>query len=149
MNLFDYQLAEIEISYSHKVPVKDRFRVTNSRDAFNVIQLFWPDFNTVEYFYVIYLNRANDILGFHQVSKGGITATVVDVQIIIAIALKSLAKNIICFHNHPSGNLTPSDADRTISKKLKEACKLVDLQLLDHLIVCSDSFHSMADNADF
>jgi len=149
MNLFDYQLAEIEISYSHKVPVKDRFRVTNSRDAFNVIQLFWPDFNTVEYFYAIYLNRANDILGFHQVSKGGITATVVDVQIIIAIALKSLAKNIICFHNHPSGNLTPSDADRTISKKLKEACKLVDLQLLDHLIVCSGSFHSMADNADF
>lgn len=149
MNLFDYQLAEIEISYSHKVPVKERFRVTNSSDAYNVIQLFWPDFNTVEYFYAIYLNRANDILGFHLVSKGGITATVVDVQIIIAIGLKSLAKNIICVHNHPSGNLTPSDSDKILTRKLKDACKLVDLQLLDHLIVTDDSFHSMADNADF
>lgn len=149
MNILDYQLAEIKISYSHKVPVKDRFRVTCSSDAYNAIQQFWPDFNTVEYFYAIYLNRANDILGFHMVSKGGITATVVDVQIIVAIGLKSLAKSIICFHNHPSGNLMPSDADKIITRKIKDACNLVDLQLYDHLIVSSDSFHSMADNGEF
>jgi len=145
MNILDYQLAEIAITYSHRIPPRDRFKINCSRDAYDVIQQFWPAFDTVEYFYVIFMNRSNHVLGFHQISKGGITGTIVDVHIIVAIALKTLSKGIICVHNHPSGNLTPSDADVSLTRKLKDACNLVDIKMLDHLIVTSETYLSMAD----
>jgi len=148
MNLFDYQLAEIEVSYSHRVPARERFKINSSGDGYNVVQQFWPQFDYVEYFYVIYLNRANHVLGFHQISKGGINATIIDNQVILAIALKTLSKSIICVHNHPSGNLTPSDADIKITRSLKNAATIMGISLLDHLIVTSDSYHSMADNGE-
>ena len=146
MSIFDYQLAEIEVSYSHRVPARERFKITNSKDAYSVACLFWPEFNIVEYFYAIYLNQNSQVLGFHQVSKGGITSCPVDVQMIVAIGLKSLSRSIICVHNHPSGNLEPSHSDLQVTRKIKEACTMVDLKLLDHLVVTAESFHSLADN---
>ena len=93
-----------------------------------------------------YLNGANRLLGIYEVSKGGITSTVVDIRLILSVALKSAATGIILAHNHPSGNLQPSIQDKDITKKIQEASKLLDLTLFDHLIVISDSaYYSFAD----
>jgi DNA repair protein RadC len=145
MNIFDQSVAEIEVSYSQRIPAKDRIKVCGASDAFEATKLFWPSTDHVEYFYVLYLNRNNQILGCHQISKGGFTGTVIDVRVIYQIALKACATSIICLHNHPSGNLTPSDADQQITQKIKEAGRLLDIQLLDHLVITSEKYYSFAD----
>lgn len=146
MNSFDFSVCEIEVSYSHRVPAKSRINVTTSTDAYKACTQFWPGYDHVEYFYVLLLNRSNQILGAHLASKGGFTGTVIDVRVIFQVALKACATSIIVAHNHPSGNLTPSDADQVITRKIKDAGKLLDIQLLDHLILTSESFYSFADN---
>lgn len=146
MNNYDFSVAEIEVSYSHHVSVKNRIRITGSEDVYKACTQFWPSFDHVEYFYVLYLNRNNQVLGAHQLSKGGFTGTVVDVRVIFQVALKACACSIILAHNHPSGNLEPSDADRQITQKVKDAAKLLEIQVLDHIIVTSESFYSFADN---
>ena len=149
MNEFDFAVAEIEISYSHRIPARDRMKITSSGDVQKACSLFFPPMDHVEYFYVLYLNRSNQVLGVHQVSKGGFTGTVVDVRVIFQVALKACACSVICVHNHPSGNLQPSDADMQLTRKIKEAGKILDVQLLDHLIMTSENgFHSMADNGE-
>jgi len=148
MNIFDYAVAEIEVSYSHRIPARDRIKIQSSQDVYNACLQFWPGFDHVEYFYILFLNRNNQLLGVHQVSKGGFTGTVIDVRVIFQVALKASSTSIIACHNHPSGNLAPSDADLQITQKIKDAGKLLDIQLLDHLIVTSESFHSFADNGE-
>lgn len=145
MNIFDQSVAEIEVSYSNRIPAKDRIKICTSGDAFDASKLFWPSTDHVEYFYVLYLNRHSQILGCHQISKGGFTGTVIDVRVIFQIALKACATSIICLHNHPSGNTTPSDADQQITQKIKEAGRTLDIQLLDHLVITSEKYFSFAD----
>lgn len=94
---------------------------------------------------IILLNRANIVLGIYEMSKGGISGTVVDFRIILGVALKCNASSIIMVHNHPSGKLTPSDTDKSITKRLKEACGLLDLSLLDHLIITKEGYYSFTD----
>jgi len=91
------------------------------------------------------LNRQNQILGYHQLLKGGMTGAVVDVRVIFQVALKSSSTSIIFAHNHPSGNLDVSDADRKITNQIKQAGVILDIPLLDHLIMTTDSYLSMAD----
>jgi DNA repair protein RadC len=91
------------------------------------------------------LNRSNRVLGISCISKGGISGTVVDVKIILQTALKANASGLIISHNHPSGNLTASSEDIKITVKLKNACKLLDLSLLDHLIITDEGYLSFAD----
>ncbi len=146
MNDTDYSVSEISVSYSHRIPSKDRIRIQGSQDAYRACSLFWPGFDHVEYFYVLYLNRANQLLGVHLISKGGFSGTVVDVRVIFQVALKACSSSIIAVHNHPSGNLIPSDADSEITRKIRDAGKLLDIQLLDHLVITSESYYSMADN---
>jgi DNA repair protein RadC len=98
-----------------------------------------------EEFWVIMLNRANRLLKKHQISLGGVHGTVADPKIIFKTALESLASGIIVAHNHPSGNLTPSQQDIDLTKKLKEAGKLLEIQLLDHVIIASKNYFSFAD----
>jgi DNA repair protein RadC len=143
---FDFSVAEIDVSYSHRIPAKDRIRIESSMDVYKACTQFWPSFDHVEYFYVLYLNRSNHLLGVHQLSKGGFTGTVIDVRVVFQVALKACACSIILAHNHPSGNLTPSDADQQITRKIKDAGKILEIQVLDHLIVTSESFYSFADN---
>lgn len=142
----DFSVAEISVSYSQKVAVKDRFKIEGSQDVFNACTQFWPGFDHIEYFYVMYLNRGNHVLGVHQVSKGGFTGTVVDLRVIFQVALKACATSIIAIHNHPSGTLFPSDADKELTTKIKQAGKFLEIQLLDHLIITSEKFFSLADN---
>jgi DNA repair protein RadC len=146
MNIFDYAVAEIEVSYSHRIHAKDRIKIQSSQDVYNACSLFWPSFDHVEYFYILFLNRNNQLLGVHQLSKGGFTGTILDVRVVFQVALKACSTSILAVHNHPSGNLVPSDADLQITQKIKDVGKLLYIQLLDHLIVTSESFYSLADN---
>jgi DNA repair protein RadC len=93
------------------------------------------------------MNRSNAVLGILSVSKGGISGTVTDVRIIFQAAIKANASGIIVCHNHPSGNAYPSESDRKITQKIKEAGNLMDIQLLDHLIILSvEGYYSFADD---
>jgi len=138
-------IAEVQISYSSHVKAKDRMKVTGSKDAADAFRIFWPAYDHIEFSYMLMLNRQNQILGYHQLSKGGMTGSVVDVRVIFQVALKSCATSLILAHNHPSGNLDVSDADRKITNQIKQAGVILDIPLLDHLIMTTDSYLSMAD----
>jgi DNA repair protein RadC len=92
------------------------------------------------------MNRANKVTGYAKISQGGVCGTIVDKKILLKYVVDSLASGVIIAHNHPSGTLSPSDADIKITKELKELCKLVDSTLFDHLILTVESFYSFADN---
>ena len=139
------EVAEIKVSYSNTNP--DRVQVTNSQKMFEEIMKHW-DLDILEYqeqMKVILLNRANIVLGIYEMSKGGISGTVVDIRIILGVALKCNASAIILVHNHPSGKLVPSEPDKAITKRLKEACNLLEVYLLDHLIISKFGYYSFAD----
>jgi DNA repair protein RadC len=140
------QLAEIKVSYiNHST---QRLKVLHSKAIYEAILPLWNT-ETIEYIEeskIILLNRANEILGVYELSKGGISGTVVDIRIILGVALKCNASAIVLIHNHPSGNLQPSEPDSRITRQLREACKILDLVLLDHLIISKDSYYSFADN---
>ena len=98
-----------------------------------------------EEFWLIILNRANKIIDMKRISSGGVSGTVTDIKIILKTALEKTASGIIVCHNHPSGNIKPSNADSNLTKKLKSACELVDISFLDHVIVSYSKFFSFAD----
>ena len=98
-----------------------------------------------EEFWILLLNRANHVITRFQVSKGGVTGTIVDPKIIFKKAVECTASGIILCHNHPSGNKQPSDADLSLTKKLKDAGRLLDISILDHIIIAGDSYFSFAD----
>ncbi len=147
MNLFLNNLAEIKISYSSKVPAKDRPQVSSSRDAEQNFRLVFDNIEYRESFYILLLNRSNRILGFNLISQGGISGTITDIRMIFQTALKACACGLIIAHNHPSGNLQPSLADKKITQKIKEAGQLLDIHLLDHIILTKDSYFSFADES--
>lgn len=99
-----------------------------------------------EEFWILLLNRSNRVLDKYMVSKGGITGTVIDVRTIMKCAVEKSATSMILCHNHPSGNLSPSDADLQITRKIKDAGQLMEIQVLDHLIITQKSHFSFADN---
>lgn len=140
-------ISEIELIYKPVIEKQERIKITNSQDAFKAILSNWNK-NTIELheeFKVLLLNRANEVLGVHTVSKGGITATVVDIRILLAVALKSASTSLILAHNHPSGNLKPSEADKRLYEKVKKASEYLDIQLLDNMIITKDDFYSFTD----
>lgn len=125
------------------VPVKNK--ITSSKDAYNQLYPLLSDLNHEETWALI-LDRSNKVVSTMQVSRGGISGTVVDIRLILREALNHFASGIILGHNHPSGNTTPSPQDTAITKKLKEAAKWMDIILLDHIIVCGEDYYSYADN---
>ena len=139
-------LAEVQITYSNPVKSVDRFKVVGSQSVASALREFWPSYDHIEFMYMIMLNRQNQILGYHQVSKGGITGTIIDLRVIYQVALKANASAIIIAHNHPSGNLEPSETDKKVSREVKDAGKILNITLLDHIILTTDGFHSMADD---
>lgn len=123
---------------------REKKTVQGSQDFFDYIYSEISDLRHEE-FYVLYLNRANKPIIHKHISTGGIAGTVADLKIILKHAVELLASSIIAFHNHPSGNLRPSQADISLTQKLKEAAKLVDVVLLDHLIIGDSKYFSFAD----
>jgi DNA repair protein RadC len=141
-------VSEVILTYKTKVNPKDRTRISSSKDAYKLLFDSWNK-NTIEHveeFKLLLLNRSNAVLGILSVSKGGISSTVTDIRLIFQGALKTNASGIIICHNHPSGNALPSESDRKITKKIKEAGNLMDIQLLDHLIILPvEGYYSFAD----
>lgn len=119
-------------------------QLASSEDVANYLKAHLQDYR-IEVFGVIFLNRANRVVHFEIISQGGITATIVDPRIVISKALDHQAVGLILCHNHPSGNLKPSMADKTLTRKLMEAASLFDIQVLDHLIVTKNGYTSFAD----
>jgi DNA repair protein radc len=123
---------------------EEKAKVTTSADAAQIFSPLLSDLQHEE-FWVLLLNRNNLVIDKFMVSQGGLTGTVIDARIIMKTALEKLACSIILCHNHPSGNLTPSQADKDITLKLKEAGKFLDIPVLDHIIIGNNSFFSFAD----
>lgn len=142
-----YQVAEIQLTYKSNVKPSQRPKINSSRDAHNVLQETWDQtkIELVEQFKVMLTNRANKVLGIFEVSTGGISGTVADPKLIFAAAIKAAASGIILSHNHPSGNLQPSQADIDLTRKIKEAGRFLEIQLLDHIIITTEGYYSFAD----
>ena len=126
-------------------PPAIRPKIRCSQDAWKLLEGILSDLQHEE-FWILLLNRSNQIIDQVRISQGGISGTVTDVRLILNAAVEKLASGIILAHNHPSGNLSPSEADIKITKKIKEAAQLLDLSLLDHLILSDQGYLSMADD---
>lgn len=136
-----YQVAEIQLVYKSNVKPSERPKISTSRDARDVLMGTWDitKLELLEQFKVMLTNRANKVLGIFELSAGGVSGTVADPRLIFAAAIKGVASGIILAHNHPSGNLQPSPADINLTRKIKEAGRLLEIQLLDHIILTSEN----------
>lgn len=122
-----------------------RPQITCSRDAYEVLKPHLMDLPHEE-FWIILLNRANHVLKCERISSGGVSGTVADPKMIFKVALENLCSAIILAHNHPSGNLTPSQADKNLTKKLREAGAYLEVPVLDHVIFTDKAYLSFADD---
>ena len=140
------KISEINVSYS--TGKEKKTKIKNSKQSYDVLLACWNKFTLElqEEFKVLLLNRNNLVLGIYSLSKGGVSSTIVDAKLLFSVALKCNASSIIIAHNHPSGNLTPSESDKSITNKLKKAGQYLDITILDHLIVTKDDFFSFNDN---
>lgn len=142
------QVAEIHVTYSHKVKASDRPQIRSSDCAFRILWEKWS--NLIDYqeeFNILLMDRSNRVTGFYNVSKGGAHGTVVDAKTVFAAALKARACGIILAHNHPSGNLDPSSQDIELTRKLVAGGKILDIHIQDHLILTPDGeYFSFVDN---
>lgn len=145
------KLPEIEISIKFKGAKKTELKqIKSSKDAYDVFKLLF-NADTIEWqeeMVLICLNRANKVIGYYKISKGGMAGTVCDPKIIFTTALNCAASSIIIAHNHPSGNLNPSNEDRKLTEKIKKSGELLDITLLDHLIITDESYYSFADEGN-
>lgn len=123
---------------------EERPKINSSREAYNLMRADLMDL-THEEFWILLINRAHRLIRKQRISTGGVAGTVADPRLIFKFALEELASGIILVHNHPSGNLVPSAADVSLTARLKEGGKLLDMQVLDHLIVAGRGYFSFAD----
>lgn len=138
-------VAALELGRRRKdTDVREKQKIGSSREAFDQIAGDLMDLPHEE-FWVLLLNRANRLIRKSRVSEGGVSGTVADPKVIFKLAINHLASGIIVAHNHPSGNRTASQSDMDLTKKLKEAGKFLEVQLLDHLIICGPKYFSFAD----
>ncbi|MBY0534996.1 MULTISPECIES: JAB domain-containing protein [unclassified Paraflavitalea] len=139
--------AEIQVSYIPKKTLGNK--ISCSEDAYQLLKDFYPQetISLQERFVVAYLNRAHNVIGVYEASVGGLTGTIADPRLILSVALKIAATSIILSHNHPSGNLNPSNTDQELTNKIREACKYLDINVLDHIIITPKTFYSFADSS--
>ena len=148
MKQSDMTISEVRLIYRTKVKASDRPQVKTSKDAFELFLGTWDQdtIEHVEHFKLMLLNRSNRVLGVAEISKWGLSGTVTDVRVILQYVIKSNASGIIVCHNHPSGNLQSSESDLSLTRKIKEAASLLDVQLMDHLIIIPEvKYYSVAD----
>lgn len=124
--------------------IPEKPQITSSRDAYQVLKIHLSDLRTEE-FWALFLNQNNRVIHISQLTQGGISQSLVDLRVLFKIAMDHFATGIIVSHNHPSGNLKPSQEDINITKKIREAGDLLNIQLLDHLIITQNSYLSFAD----
>lgn len=141
-------LNELSITYNKKL--FSDIIIKNSNTTELVVREIYKqtssEIELKEYFFIILLNRANEVIGYHKISEGGICATLVDIRIAFAIALKSLAVGMILTHNHPSGNIKPSEQDIKLTKDFRKAGDLLDIKVFDHIIITATGYCSLLDD---
>lgn len=138
-------VSALELGRRRKeLTTEERPKITSSKDVYDILKAELLDIPH-EAFWIVLLNRANRVIKKHQISHGGVAGTVADPKIIFKIALEELASGVILAHNHPSGNLNASQADIDLTRKLKESGKLLEIQILDHLIIAGKKYMSFAD----
>lgn len=142
-----FMVSEIKVSYQPKFKASERPKINQSKDAYNILFNNWDQgrIEMNEQFCILLLNRANKVIGMTEISSGGFSGTFVDPKLVFGIALKSCASGIILCHNHPSSNLKPSQADISLTRRLVEAGKLLDLLILDHIILTKRGYFSFGD----
>jgi len=142
-----FMVSEIKVCYQPKFNTNERPKINQSKDAFNILFNNWNQgrIEMTEQFFILLLNRANKVIGMTQISSGGFSGTVVDPKLVFGIALKCCASSIILCHNHPSGNLQPSQEDLQMTRKLAEVGRLLDLMVLDHIILTKRGYFSFGD----
>lgn len=130
-------ISEIQVIYKPKFKAAERPKISTSLEGYNVLKSLWNN-DTVafqEEFKILLLNRSNKVLGIYNVGVGGMHGVYVDIKLVFAIALKTWASSIILSHNHPSGNMKPSENDVKMTKKIAEIGTLLEISVLDHLII--------------
>lgn len=138
-------VAVMELGKRRKLSeIIDKPSIKSSKDVYEIFHPLVADLPHEE-FWILLLNRSNRIINKTKISQGGIAGTVIDTKLILKTAIEHLASSIILCHNHPSGNLTPSESDIDITKKLKTASEYMDIKLLDHIIVADHSYYSFID----
>lgn len=141
------KIAEVQLTYATKVKPSDRPKIQSSRDSFEILRQTW-NAETIELreeMKVVLLNHGHRVLGIYKLSEGGVAGTFADPKLIFTAAIKSNSSAIILAHNHPSGNLQPSQADIQLTKRCKEIGRMLDLVVLDHIIITSEGYYSFAD----
>ena len=142
-------VSEIDIVYKKKINcrVSERPQINTSHNAYEIFLHYWntDKIELVEEFKVLFLNRSGRVLQLIAVSQGGITGTVADHRLILAVALKLASCVIVLCHNHPSGNLKPSPSDEELTQKIKGAAALHDIRNMDHIIITNEGYYSFAD----
>lgn len=141
-------LEEVQLSYRNKVPASQRPQVCQPEDALSLFRSIWntDEIELVESFKMLLLSNGNRALGVYHASQGGSVGTVVDIRMLLTVALRTNACKLLVAHNHPSGNLTPSQADIEMTERLKAGAKLLEITLLDHLILTSENYYSFAND---
>jgi len=137
-----YKFPKIKVKVS--VTKGDKVTITSPEKMVEVMRSIF-DADTImwtEEVIMVCLNRANDVVGYYRVSSGGFSGTVLDPRVVMTIALQNASSSIILAHNHPSGNLKPSEGDISITEKIKNACAFFDMKLLDHIIITDESYYS-------
>ncbi|MCG8328555.1 MAG: JAB domain-containing protein [Chitinophagales bacterium] len=142
-----YEVTEIKLIYETKIRAKDRPQVTSSQDAYEILLANWSEqIGFIEEFYILLLDRSNRVMGHYRVSQGSMAGTIVDPKVVFAAALKTRSSALILAHNHPSGTLRPSPADKALTQTLQQAGELLDMPILDHLILSPEGgFFSFVD----
>ncbi|MBF4465755.1 DNA repair protein RadC [Flavobacterium sp. LC2016-12] len=142
-------IAALELGRRRRAEdVVELIKITSSKRVFEIMQPIIGELPHEE-FWVLFLNNSNKVISKSQLSKGGISGTIVDVRLVFKLALENGATGLILCHNHPSGNLQPSDADRQITKKIKQAGDSLDVKVLDHLIITETKYYSFVDEGIF
>ena len=144
----DYTIGEVELTY--KSTSTSRKKIYSSEDAYKVLLPTYKE-GTIcykEYFKVLFLNQANQVLGYTLISEGGITETCADIRVILQAALLTNSVAIILAHNHPSGSMKPSRQDIEITKQVKDAARLMRITVTDHLILTDAGYYSFADEGE-
>ena len=143
-----YQVQEIQVSYTGKIPTQ-QWQIKSSKDAANILQSVWNQ-NTIalqESFAVLLLNNSNYVKGIYKLSTGGVSATLVDIRLLFAVALKSVTTALVLAHNHPTGRMDPSNLDKQLTKRIVDAAAYFDIKVLDHIILSPfDEYYSFADS---
>lgn len=138
-------VAALELGRRRKEEeIKEKSKINGSKDAYRALYAKLIDLPHEE-FWILLLDKGNRIIGKELIGRGGVSATIADPKIIFQTALRSLASSIILFHNHPSGNLKPSQSDIRLTNKIKQSGDLLEITVLDHVIICDDTYFSFAD----